>query len=84
MKQLNQLFHARRRTADGSPFTKKVAEARRWDLAAFVLKAIPPDEFMAVMQTPRPPSISELVSLAHERAAEIPCPHCGKLPTKGG
>jgi hypothetical protein len=57
-------------------------------LAAFVLKAIPPDEFLAIMQTPRPPSIAELVSLAHERAAEIPCPHCGKpllpLPTTQG
>jgi hypothetical protein len=84
MKQPHQLFNTRRRTADGSPFTKKVAEARRWDLAAFVLKAIPPDEFLAIMQAPRPASIQELVQLAHERAAEILCPHCRKpltLPT---
>jgi hypothetical protein len=85
MKQLHQLCHPRRRTADGSPFTKRIAAQRRVDLAAFVMQVIPQDELMAIMQAPRPASISELVSLAHERAAEIPltCPHCHKSFTPG-
>ena len=91
MKQPHKLFGARRRAPnDGGAlsrsgcFTKRAAAQRRLDLAAFVLRAIPPDEFMAIMRTPRPPSIAELVTLARQYVAEIPCPHCGAplpLPT---
>jgi hypothetical protein len=81
--KLHELSHPRRPIPDGSPFTKKVAEQRRIELAAFVLKAIPAEELLKLMQFARPPSIAELISLAHERAAEIPCQHCGKPPTKG-
>jgi hypothetical protein len=79
----HEMFHARRRTPDGSPFTKKLAAQRRIQLAAFVLAAIPPEDLLACMAAPRPPNIDELIELAREYAAEIPCPHCGKLPTKG-
>jgi hypothetical protein len=93
MKQPHQLFHARRRAPNdggalsrGGFFTKKAAEQRRLELLAFfVFKMIPPDEFTACMSAPRPPSIPELIQLAHERAAETPwtCPHCHKPFTPG-
>jgi hypothetical protein len=92
MTEMHKLYHARRRApADGGAlsrsgfFTKKAAERRRLELLAFVLKVIPPDELMACMSAPRPPSIPELISLARDRAAETPwtCPHCHKPFTQG-
>jgi hypothetical protein len=90
MKHEHKLFGPRRRAPnDGgalSPsgmFTKKAAEQRRWDMAIFVLKAIPAEEFLSFMQSPRPPSIQELIKIAQQRATENPwtCPHCdGPLP----
>jgi hypothetical protein len=79
----HEMFHARRRNPDGSPFTKRLAAQRRIHLATFVLQAIPGDELMACMSAPRPPSIEELIKLAEQRAAKHPCSHCGKSPTKG-
>jgi hypothetical protein len=81
---VHKLFHSRRGNPDGSSFTKKVAAQRRIHLAAFVLAALPAEDLLACMSAPRPPSIEELIKLAQQHAAEIPCPHCGKLPTKGG
>ena len=64
MTEPHKLFHARRKAPrDGGRlsrsgfFTKKAAEARRWDLAAFVLQTIPVVDLMACMTAPRPPSI---------------------------
>jgi hypothetical protein len=82
---MHKLFHSRRRNADGSSFTKKIAQQRRMHLAAFVLAALPPEDLLACMSAPRPPSIDELIELAQQRAAENPwtCPHCQKTFTPG-
>jgi hypothetical protein len=90
---MHKMFHSRRKPPnDGGAlsrsgcFTKKAAEQRRLELLAFfVLKMIPPDQFMACMTAPRPPSIPELINLARERAAATPwtCPHCKKPFTPG-
>jgi hypothetical protein len=81
---MHKMFHSRRKNRDGTSFTKKLAAQRRLDLAAFVMMVIPGDELMQAMTAPRPPSISELVTLAQQYAAKSPCPHCGgvlPLPT---
>jgi hypothetical protein len=79
------LFHARRRAPnDGgilsrsATFTKRAAQQRRDLLVAFVMRSITPAELLEIMRSPRPPSIPELIEFAHQRAAENPCPHCGK------
>jgi hypothetical protein len=81
----HEMFHARRRNPDGSSFTKKAAQQRRMHLAAFVLAALPPEDLLACMSAPRPPSIDELIQLAQQHAAETPwtCPHCHKPFTHG-
>jgi len=82
--KLNQFSHPRRRIPDGSPFTKKLAEKHRLELAALVFQVIPGAELLALMQLARPPSVAELITLAQQHAAEIRCQHCGKPLTKGG
>jgi hypothetical protein len=81
--QMHKMFHSRRRNPDGTSFTKKLAAERRVQLAAFVLAALPAEDLMAVMTSARPPSIDELIQLAQQHVAEIPCPHCGNPLPKG-
>jgi hypothetical protein len=84
LNPMHQLYHSRRRIPDGSSFTKKkVAQQRRMEMAAFVLSALPAATLLDCMSAPRPPSIYELIQLAQQHAAEIPCPHCGKPLPKG-
>jgi hypothetical protein len=62
----------------------EIAAQRRLTLRCWVISVLEPAEIGAILSSPRPPTITQLIALARQRATEHPCPHCGKLPTKGG
>jgi hypothetical protein len=84
MKQ--QLFHARRNGL--RPMTRltraEIAANRRVMIKAWVLSTLPPAEIAAALESPMPPTITELIARARLWAAEHPCPNCGHVIYPGG
>jgi len=79
----HQLFHSRRKAPHS-----EIAAQRRLMLRCWVMSVLPPAEIAAILSSTTPPTVTELIALARQRAAEIPwaCPHCGALShltTKG-
>lgn len=57
----------------------EIARERQWRLRAWVMLVLRRDEMAAILQSPMPPTIAELVALARKRAAEQAdrCTICG-------
>jgi hypothetical protein len=72
---LPQLSQARRKAT-----RTEVAAQRRLMLRCWVMSILPPAEIAAILSSPMPPTITELIAVARQRAAETPwtCPHCHK------
>jgi hypothetical protein len=80
MTPMHQLSHPRRKAT-----RTEIAADRRLMLRCWVMSVLPPAEIAAIMLSATPPTITELIAHARQRAAEIPwtCPHCHKPFTQG-
>jgi hypothetical protein len=74
-----QLSHPRRKAT-----RTEIAADRRLMLRCWVMSVLPPAEIAAILSSPTPPTITELIAAARERAAAfLTCPHCNKPFTLG-
>jgi hypothetical protein len=67
------------------PWTPEQAAAefafdRKWRLKAWVISSLPPEEIVAIMESPMPPTVAGLIELARRYAEQHAdkCQHCGK------
>jgi hypothetical protein len=63
----------------------EVAANRKWTWKAWLLTVLPSDQIAAALESPMPPTITELLERAKREAVKHAgkCPHCGKpLPVE--